>query len=207
MEWFVIGIGGSTCSGKSTVAEALADHLSNQQAGDQNLCENRILGSVKMIKQDTYYYKRDSPEHTWIPHLNYINREIISALDMQRMSSDIETILSSADSSTNANPNKLNVLIVEGHLIFNYPAIRDRCHIRFHMYITKELFIERRKTRTYNPPTPEQYIREIIWPHYLQHLKEYEHLDGMIALDGSLPREQVFDVVLYKVKKYVEKNY
>lgn len=202
--WLVIGIAGSSCSGKSTVAASLVEHFNNQKVGDHKICENRTLGSIKLIKQDEYYYKRDSPEHTWIPHLNYINREIISALDMRRMSHDIDTILDADNSPQNHH---LNILIVEGHLIFNYPPIRNRCHIRFNMRITQEMFYERRKTRTYNPPTPERYIREIIWPHYLLHLKEYEHLDGMIPLDGSLPQEQVFDVVLYKVNKYVEKNY
>lgn len=203
MPWLVVGIGGSSCSGKSTLAAALAEHFKSQQVGDHSVCANRSLGTIKLIKQDEYYFKRDSPQHTWIPHLNYINREIISALDMPRMISDIEAIID----AESLNENHLNILIVEGHLIFNCSAIRDRCHIRFNMRITKEMFFERRKTRTYNPPTPEQYIREIIWPHYQMHLKEYEHLDGMISLDGSLPKEQVFDVVLYKVNKYVDRNY
>lgn len=203
MPWLVIGIGGSSCSGKTSAASALVQHLNNLKVGDHNICENRTLGTIALINQDHYFYKRDSPEHTWIPHLNWINREIISALDMRRMSNDIETILN-ADSS---NPNNLNVLIIEGFLIFNYPAVRDLCHIRFNMRVTKEVFYERRLTRKYNPPTPDQYIREVIWPYYLQHLKEYENLDGIITLDGSLPKEQVFDVLLYKVRKYVERNF
>lgn len=203
--WLIVGITGGTCSGKSTLAQKLADHLNNKQG---TIIHNIEIGEVHVIRQDDYFYKRDSVEHTWIPGWNYINREILSALDMPRMCTDIESILavepSPSSSSSPPHPRK-NVLLIEGFLIFNHRTVCEWCQLRFDVRITYEECQRRRATRRYNPPNPPGYFETFIWPFYQQHLKEYEEKltlssergdGGLIVLDGLRSKEALLEEAL-----------
>lgn len=46
----------------------------------------------------------------------------------------------------------LNVLIMEGFLIFNHPVTLDLCNVKFHLHVPYEVCYDRRKERTYDPP-------------------------------------------------------
>lgn len=46
----------------------------------------------------------------------------------------------------------LNVLIIEGFLIFNHPVTFDICNVKFHLHVPYETCYERRKNRIYDPP-------------------------------------------------------
>lgn len=208
--WLVVGIAGGTCSGKSTLARAIAEHLEQRSktaaaaAGDGAQRTAQPIGVVRIIKQDDYFHARDRPEHTWIPGWNYINREIMTALDMPRMCADIERTLAAVDHSAGGH---LNVLLIEGFLIFNHAEVRARCDLRFDMRINLEECRRRRAKRKYNPPNPPRYFEEYLWPFYRQHLAEYAFDDcELIVLDAELPAAENLAVALESIEVYVRRR-
>lgn len=76
--WVVVGISGVTCGGKTTFATALRD----------------LFPDASIVHQDKYFLQPDDARHTRIRSLNHLNWEIPSALDMDKMRSDIKRILS-----------------------------------------------------------------------------------------------------------------
>lgn len=77
--WLIIGVSGTTCSGKSTLAQSL----------------HKELPGSYLVCQDDFFLPVDSERHTLIPALNHINWEIMTSLDMEQMHTVIENILSS----------------------------------------------------------------------------------------------------------------
>lgn len=186
MSWLIVGVSGVTCSGKSTLATSLLSFLSNT-------AEHRIH-QLRLIRQDDYFYKRDSPHHTWIPEMNYINREIMSALDMPRMIGDIDSIINGA-CSDQAVDHSINILIIEGFLIFNHPKVLSLCSVRIEVQITQAVCRERRKLRTYNPPNPIGYFEAFLWPLHEKHSAEYRrNVTDLIAVNGEWQRERCVQV-------------
>lgn len=195
MSLLIVGISGVTCSGKSTLATSLLSFLLNS-AKDSAA---RRIHQVRLIRQDDYFYKRDSPHHTWIPEMNYINREIMSALDMPRMISDIESIIHGlcCDQPTDGT---VNILIIEGFLIFNQPKVLSLCDVRIEIQITQAVCRERRKLRTYNPPNPTDYFETFIWPFYEKHSADYRrHVTDLIVVNGEWHQERCLQVAISAV--------
>lgn len=48
--------------------------------------------------------------------------------------------------------NLLNILIIEGFLIFNHPVTFDLCNVKYHLHIPYEVCEKRRRSRVYDPP-------------------------------------------------------
>jgi nicotinamide/nicotinate riboside kinase len=48
--------------------------------------------------------------------------------------------------------NLLNILILEGFLIFNHAVTFDLCNIKYHLHVPYEVCYSRRKKRCYDPP-------------------------------------------------------
>lgn len=221
MPWLIVGIAGCTCSGKSTLARAIAGHLERLRAGGDgdNRPPSRLthlrrpLGQICIVRQDDYFHKRDSAEHTWIPGWNYINRELLSALDMPRMCADVRQLIAAADSTPASAASaadadaKLNVLLIEGFLIYNHAEVRARCELRFEVRIPREECRRRRAAgRQYNPPNPPAYFDEILWPHYERNALEYAGDGGLVVLDGLLPEAQLLDVALHRMDGYLRRR-
>lgn len=204
MSWLIVGVSGVTCSGKSTLATSLLSFLSNSPK-DSAVYRIRIH-QVRLIRQDDYFYKRDSPHHTWITEMNYINREIMSALDMPRMISDIETIIHGACSDQPVD-NTVNILIIEGFLIFNHPKVLSLCDVRIQVQITQAVCRERRKLRSYNPPNPNGYFEAFIWPFHEKHSAQYQHdVSDLIVVNGEGQRERCLQEAINAVYAAIEKN-
>lgn len=77
-QWTIVGVSGVTCGGKTTFAGAL----------------RTAFPDAVVISQDDYFLPPDDPRHTHIPSLGHINWEISSALDMVKMTSDMQERLS-----------------------------------------------------------------------------------------------------------------
>ena len=76
-DWVVVGISGVTCGGKTTLAESL----------------RKTFNNTVVISQDDYFLPENDPRHVFIPQLNYSNWDILSALDMDKMRRDVNTVL------------------------------------------------------------------------------------------------------------------
>lgn len=116
-------------------------------------CRFRI-GTVEVLHQDNYFLPEPCQQD--IDLLNHKNWELISALDMNRMCTDIENLLRREMtfqlSDGKAVQNVINILILEGFTIFASPFILELCNMKVHMHLPYEKCYERRKLRTYDPP-------------------------------------------------------
>jgi uridine kinase len=94
----------------------------------------------------------------------------------------------------------LNILIIEGFLIFNHPVTLDICNLKFHIHLPYEVCYARRKNRTYDPPDVACYFEMVVWPEYERHLREFKDRKDVMFLNGEVPPEKIFDFVLYNIK-------
>jgi nicotinamide/nicotinate riboside kinase len=224
--WLVIGISGVTCSGKSTLARGLLENF--QAAQGQSIRQHLKLARCVLIQQDSYFRPKDSALHKQIEGMGGCNnRDIIEAIDMDRMCKDILEVLGEnfllfntgdecvkmdeernmfADHHINfKNAAKyqklnqhpyisLNILILEGFLLFNHPFTLDLCGLKYHMHVPYELCQKRRKERRrerLNAPDHVGYFEMVVWPMYEKHFKEFRDVEGLVILNGALPREQI----------------
>lgn len=217
MKVFVIGISGISGGGKTTLSSALYGFLSDPQNADT--FDGFKVNRVHLLHQDKYFYLRDSPKHTWIPEINFINREILSAMDMDRFAADtnalVEELHVNEDYSVDTNENHdplaietrsgcirsatkrtiINILIVEGFLIFNDERINRHCNLRLHLYLSYEVGLERRLTRTFKHvnPQPQWYFEHYIWKMYHQHLNEIKGAVDLSFIDGEQSVNDIFE--------------
>lgn len=182
-DWLIVGISGVTCSGKTSLSNEIRKHLPD---------------SV-IVNQDDYFYPIDSSHHKFIPELDHINFDIISSLDMDKMLSDVLRVINGTESY-----GARRVLIVDGFLIFNYKPIADLCNLKYFININKDLCWDRRKVRTYDPPDVPGYFENIVWPEYLNNMKEIKNdiklYKEIVFLDGSRSKKSIFDQVYLDIK-------
>lgn len=185
-KWFVIGISGATCSGKSTLAKKIHDSFSE---------------SV-MLRQDDYFLPENDPRHTRIPELNHMNWELITSLDMQKMYSDIMEIL---QINGNVNDSKKKLLILDGFLLFKHNTVTDLCNRKYFLTLTKQQCWERRKDRIYEPPDVPEYFDTVVWPEYLKYkdeiTKHSKLCETVTFIDGSKNENDIFEIVFKEINQ------
>lgn len=217
MSWLIIGVSGVTNGGKTTLASSLYKYFKDP-ANCRLLNGRLIVKTVKMFNQDKYFLPIDSPQHVKIEQLNHINWEIMSALDMTQMCKDIQNILGYDfmyyskeimdsrpvdEMNIDSCPTIINILIIEGFLIFNYAPLLDLCQLKFHLHIPYEKCFERRKTRSYVPPDVTGYFEMCVWPMYEKHFSEIRDRNDIAVLNGDLPKERLFNYVLNCILNYL----
>lgn len=185
-QWFVVGISGATCSGKSTLADEI---------------RNNFPTSI-MLRQDDYFLPVNDPRHMKIQELNHINWELITSLDMQKMYSDVTKILQS--SGRNATNSKM-LLILDGFLLFKHKTIADLCDCKYFLTLTKEQCWERRKNRIYEPPDVPGYFDKIVWPEFIKYKNEIvrnnELYETITFIDGSKDVEEIYKMVSNEINQ------
>ena len=65
----IVGISGATCSGKTTLANAL----------------HKVIPNSIALNQDQYYWNDDSENHILAEGIKYINWELVSAFDNEKL--------------------------------------------------------------------------------------------------------------------------
>lgn len=220
--WLVIGLSGVTCSGKTTLANSLHEYFTNPANAESAFAsQNMTVGQVKMLNQDAYFLPIDHPKHTFVEALKHNNWEIITALDMDRMCKDILNILGAkftlystkllqntmeycdnlflnhyAERGSSGEKVTLNVLILEGFLLFNHSLTVDVCGLKLHLHLPYERCYERRVRRTYDPADVPGYFEMIVWPHYEKHFKEFSTRSDIVFLNGEMSQEKLFNFTL-----------
>lgn len=201
MKVFIVGVSGVSGGGKTTLTTKLYDYLSDR--ANAHAFDNYRIDQVLLIQQDKYFYPRDSAHHIWIKDINFINRELMSAVDGEQMWHDIETTVSqlkttAIDVDANCNLNGMCILLIEGFLIFNDDRISDLCNVRFHLTLTPEVCLKRRLQRTWKHvnPQPIKYFHEYVWPSYEKHRDSVKNANKIYYLNGEQPKERLFEDVL-----------
>lgn len=188
-KWFILGISGATCSGKTTLSNQLHKKLKN---------------SV-VIHQDNYFLPQDDPRHVKINELNHLNWELITSMDMDKMHSDILQLIESSPNEDNSSEIVKNILILDGFLLFKCEVISNLCDCKYFITLTKEECWERRKGRIYDPPDVPGYFEKVIWPEYVKHrdelIKDNDFCNTITFIDGSKSKEEIFQIIFTEIKK------
>jgi len=92
MSYFVIGVSGITCGGKTTLTQLL----------------KRTFPWCRIIYQDSYFHDDDYPGHVRVPEVrNHVNYEILGSMDMPKMYKDVQGILDSPPEFFDGRPHGL----------------------------------------------------------------------------------------------------
>ncbi|XP_060926992.1 nicotinamide riboside kinase 1 [Limanda limanda] len=200
MKTLVVGVGGMTNGGKSTLSKSL----------------HQLLPNSCLIAQDSYF-KEDSVVP--VDNNGFKQYDRLSALHMDTMMSEVhswqrdpESFLRKRDlNPAETTPTNVYVLIVEGFLIFNHRPLNDLFHKRYFLEIPHDVCKRRRSSRVYDPPDPPGYFDGYVWPMYLKNRLEMESMvSGIVILDGLKPKDQLLEAVCkdvcHKIDRLREKD-
>ncbi|XP_015223827.2 nicotinamide riboside kinase 1 isoform X2 [Lepisosteus oculatus] len=177
MRQIIIGIGGVTNGGKTTLANKVYEHIPN----------------TFIISQDKYFKDESLVA---VDSSGFKQYDVIDALDMDSMMLDIESWRKDPRSFLKINELKnppnfkdstevrddVYILIIEGFLLFNY------------------------NTRVYVPPDPPGYFDGHVWPMYVKNRKEMEATgSALIYLDGTKMRDELFSIVHEEIMIEIQK--
>ncbi|CAH0715130.1 unnamed protein product, partial [Brenthis ino] len=176
--FFIGGVSGVTCGGKTTLANRL-----------QNL-----LTPVYVFHQDKYFYPDDSPKHVKCEGLDHNNYDILSSLDMEAMFDDITKTINGEDRAHVRNlersPGKLECkgkkfMVIEGFTVLNYKPIMEICNLRYYLLLEYGACASRRALRLYVPPDVPGYFERCVWPAHLTYRAQIEKDQRVTLLDGA----------------------
>ncbi|XP_059413291.1 nicotinamide riboside kinase 1-like [Carassius carassius] len=193
MRKLILGIGGMTNGGKTTLSKSLQELL-------QNSC---------VISQDNFF-KDDSLVPVDVN--GFKQYDTLDALHMDRMMADTglwqedpQSFMTSrglAVKSTPSEPSNVFIIIVEGFLIFNHKPLNSLFNKRYFLQIPYETCKERRSSRVYVPPDPPGYFDGYVWPMYLKNRKVMEEtVNDIVFLDGTQKREALLSTVLADIQE------
>lgn len=191
MKTFVIGIGGVTNGGKTTLAKNLQRHLPN----------------CTVICQDDFFKPESEIEKDKNGFLQY---DVLEALNMEKMMSSISCWMESPGQSLGTSwdsAKDIPILIIEGFLLFNYKPLDRIWNRSYFLSIPYEECKRRRSTRVYEPPDPPGYFDGHVWPMYLKHRQEMESIPWEIVyLDGMKSEEDLFSQVYEDLTQELSKQ-
>ncbi|XP_064541700.1 uncharacterized protein LOC135430826 [Drosophila montana] len=101
---------------------------------------------------------------------------------------------------------KINVLLIEGFMIFNQPELLALCNLKYHFHLPYEKCYQRRIQRTYDPPDVTGYFELCVWPYYEKNYAEYRDCKDITFLNGEISKEKIFKFVLQRIVHYFEER-
>ncbi|GAA6223121.1 nicotinamide riboside kinase 1-like isoform X2 [Lates japonicus] len=198
MKTLIVGVGGMTNGGKSTLSKSLHQQIPNS-------C---------IIAQDSYF-KDDSVVP--VDSNGFKQYDMLDALHMDTMMSEVDSWRRDPElflKQRGLNPEQTTptvdtevfVLIVEGFLILNYRPLNELFDKRYFMEIPYDVCKRRRSSRVYTPPDPPGYFDRHVWPMYLKNRQEMESMaSGIVFLDGLKPKEELLAAVYTDVCQEIER--
>ncbi|XP_028822694.1 nicotinamide riboside kinase 1-like isoform X3 [Denticeps clupeoides] len=193
----VVGVGGVTNGGKSTLSMALQQRLANS-------C---------VIAQDSYFKdESELPEDD----RGFKHYDTLQALRMDKMMGDVESWFEDPPAfmasrglkishPAAADQQEVFILIVEGFLIFNHGPLNALMDLRYFLHIPYDVCRERRSSRAYDPPDPPGFFEGYVWPMFLKNRAEMEaSVTDLVYLDGLRGREDLQRGVLEELRGRVD---
>ncbi|XP_038027168.2 nicotinamide riboside kinase 1 isoform X3 [Anas platyrhynchos] len=202
MKVLVIGLGGVTNGGKTTLAEKL----------------KKMLPNCDIISQDDFF-KPESEVET--DERGFKLYDVLDALYMDEMVKSIHNWMNSRTCSAVVteepqntresvkNTEDVYILIVEGFLLYNYEPLNELWNRRYFLTLPYEECKRRRSTRVYQPADTPGYFDGHVWPMYLKYKNELEeNTSNVVYLDGTKPQEEllscVYSDIIQELKKLRE---
>ncbi|KAM4887950.1 nicotinamide riboside kinase 2 [Thomomys bottae] len=185
----IVGIGGATNSGKTTLTNRLCAAL-------PNCC---------VIHQDDFFKPQDQIA---VGEDGFKQWDVLEALDMDAMLSTVKAWLHNPQKFALAHGVPLqpgasdtHILLVEGFLIYSYKPLLDFYTRRYFLTVPYEESKRRRSTRKYPIPDPAGLFDGHVWPMYQKYKQEME-ADGVevVCLDGMKSRRDLFLQVLEDIQ-------
>ncbi|XP_063770923.1 nicotinamide riboside kinase 2 [Pseudophryne corroboree] len=192
MRRIIIGIGGVTNGGKTTLTKRLTG----------------VLPNCCVIHQDDFYKPPDQIE---VGEDGFKQWDVITSIDMEAMvdtvTAWVENPVKFAHShgipSTESDEN-VQILILEGFLLYNHKQLAKMCTERYYLTIPYDECKRRRSGRNYTVPDPPGLFDCHVWPMYLKHRQEMEESDvKVVSLDGLLSKDAIFNYVYTDIENNI----
>ncbi|XP_078527051.1 nicotinamide riboside kinase 2 [Lissotriton helveticus] len=191
---YIIGIGGVTNGGKTTLTNRLVKNL-------PNCC---------VVHQDDFYKPQDQIE---VGEDGFKQWDAITSIDMEAMVNTVKAWIENPTKFARSHgvpvspdaglvgSEDVHVLIVEGFLLYNYKPFIDLCTRKYYLAVPYEECKRRRSTRSYEVPDPPGLFDGHVWPMYLKHRREMEESGVDVAwVDGLKTREDLYNQVYEEIQ-------
>ncbi|KAM3937386.1 nicotinamide riboside kinase 2 [Leptodactylus fuscus] len=187
MRRIIIGIGGVTNGGKTTLTKRLVG----------------VLPNCCVIHQDDFFKLPDQIE---VGEDGFKQWDVITSIDMESMVNTVTAWVENPDkfarshgiapSHSSELDENVYILILEGFLLYNHKLLANLCSERYYLSIPYDECKRRRSGRNYTIPDPPGLFDGHVWPMYLKHKQEMEESGvSVVSIDGILSKDEVFTMV------------
>ncbi|CAH2292262.1 nicotinamide riboside kinase 2 [Pelobates cultripes] len=189
MRRVIIGIGGVTNGGKTTLTRRLIAAL-------PNCC---------VVHQDDFFKPPDQIE---VGEDGFKQWDVITSIDMEAMVNTVTAWVENpvkfarSHGIAGSHPyeqqedDEIQILILEGFLLYNHKPLAEMCSRRYYLTIPYEECKLRRSGRNYRVPDPPGLFDGHVWPMYLKHRQEMEDQGvAFVSIDGLLSKDDIFNQV------------
>ncbi|HEY0565659.1 MAG TPA: uridine kinase [Terriglobales bacterium] len=198
MKPFMIGIGGPSCSGKTTLATRLAQHLHAPVINLDSYYRDLAHLSLEDRARTNFDHPESLEEALLAEHLTALHRGESIAVPRY----DFATHSRIPGEYTTIAPQPF--IIMEGLFVLHWPAVRDSFDLRIYMDVADPRCFTRRKDRDTvergrTPESVDWQYAETVRPMAEQFiLPTREHAD--LILDGTAPVEGTAATVLETIR-------
>jgi uridine kinase len=204
---FIIGVAGGTCSGKTTVAERLAERINGSDSS----------ANLALVKLDAYYWARDNEPFEERVKVNYDHPD---AFDWPLLTDHVHRLCrgeavpvpvydyalhTRAKAVEFVGPSRL--IIVEGILVLYEPVLRDLFDLKVYVDTEGDLRFIRRLQRDVaeRGRTPESIIAQYlatVRPSHQQFIEPSKRHADVIIPHGGM-NEPAIEVLLARVRELI----